>query len=119
MSALNRLIRGKRRRCNRVRSKIASSRNGRHRVSVFRSNSAVYAQVIDDDSGVTLAACSSQAVVGKPSKTVDAAKEVGKALGKLCLEKGLDQLVFDRGGYLFHGRVKAIADGMRESGIKF
>ena len=119
MSALNKLMRGKRRRCDRVRSKIALSRNGRHRVSVFTSNYALYAQVIDDESGVTLAACSTKVAGKKTLKTVDAAKDMGKSFGKLCLEKGLNQLVFDRGGYLFHGRVKAIADGMRESGIQF
>jgi large subunit ribosomal protein L18 len=116
MSALNKLKRSKQRRRYRIRSKIAEVRNGRHRVSVFRSNRSISVQVIDDDKGLTLAACSSDASKGK---TVVAAKEVGQSLGKLCVEKGLNNLVFDRGGYLFHGRVKAVADGMRESGIKF
>jgi large subunit ribosomal protein L18 len=88
---------------------------------VFRSNKHIYAQVISDDHGVVLAAASTLspdlAANASKSKGVDAAKQVGLALAKICKEKNIDRLVFDRNGFLFHGRVKAVADGMREGGV--
>lgn len=92
----------------------------RPRLNVFRSLSHIYAQVIDDSKGATLAAASSmdkgfEAYGGN----VEAAKQVGKAVAKKALEKGIDTVVFDRGGYLYHGRVKALAEAAREGGLKF
>lgn len=93
------------------------------RLNVFRSSKHIYAQVIDDISGVTLASASTMdkelldQIAGM--KKVDAAKVVGLTVGKRAVEKGIETVVFDRGGYLYHGRVKSLADGARESGLKF
>jgi large subunit ribosomal protein L18 len=106
----------------RVRKKVRGT-DARPRVCVFRSNKHIYAQVISDDRGVVLAAASTLsrdlAENTSKSKGVDAAKQVGLALAKICKEKNIDRLVFDRNGFLFHGRVKAVADGMREGGVVF
>ena len=92
----------------------------RPRLSVFRSNKQIYAQLINDIDGVTLAAASSAvkdfAVKGKK---VDVAKEVGKQIAEKATQAGIKAVVFDRGGFLFHGRVKALADGAREAGLQF
>ena len=88
----------------------------RPRLCVYRSNRYIYAQLIDDEKGFTLVAESSKALNRK--LTVEAAKEVGISLAKKALEKGIKQAVFDRNGYKFHGRVKALADGARETGLK-
>lgn len=93
------------------------------RLNVFRSSKHIYAQVIDDISGVTLASASTvdkeilDQIAGM--KKIDAAKVVGLTVGKRAVEKGIETIVFDRGGYLYHGRVKSLADGARESGLKF
>jgi len=91
----------------------------RPRLSVYRSNRYIYAQVIDDTSGVTLAAASSHesALRGTPL-TVDTAAKVGEALGSRAKEAGVSAVVFDRGGYKYHGRVKALADAAREAGLE-
>ena len=106
----------------RVRKKVRGT-DERPRVCVFRSNKHIYAQVISDDRGIVLAAVSTLSgdLVGSANKSKgkDAAKQVGLALAKICKEKKIDRLVFDRNGFLFHGRVKAIADGIREGGIDF
>lgn len=91
------------------------------RLNVFRSNSHIYAQIIDDVNGVTLVSASSKdkdlgLVKGS---NVEAAKQVGALVAKKALEKQIENVVFDRGGYLFHGRVKALADAAREAGLKF
>lgn len=104
----------------RIRSKIHGIAQ-RPRLSVFRSNSHIYAQLIDDDNGVTLAAVNSrhkdiQAQSG-PKKDLSAI--VGKMLAEKAVALGITTCVFDRGGYLYHGRVKALADGAREGGLKF
>ena len=99
----------------------------RPRISVYRSNQHTYVQVIDDDNQTTLAALGTMSsavkdVVGTEewkSKTVAAAEEVGKQLGKMCIEKGIKSAVFDRGGYIYHGRVKAVAEACREAGMEF
>jgi len=93
---------------------------GRPRLSVFRSNRDIYAQVIDDTIGNTLVAASSRekGLAAKGTK-VEKSKAVGIELAKRAIEKGITQVVFDRGGYLYHGRVKALADGAREGGLKF
>jgi large subunit ribosomal protein L18 len=106
----------------RVRKKVTGS-DSRPRVCVFRSNKHIYAQVISDDQGKTLAAVStlsdSVSDTSKKAKGVEVAKRVGLALAKVCKEKNIIQVVFDRNGFLFHGRVKAVADGAREGGLKF
>jgi large subunit ribosomal protein L18 len=105
------------RRHRRVRGKVRGSAE-RPRLVVFRSNRGIFAQLVDDDSGRTLAA-SSWLDLGKADgdKTAQAA-EVGKALAADAKKAGIERAVFDRGGYLFHGRVKALADGAREGGLK-
>jgi len=110
------------RRKRRVRYHIAQVSGGRPRLSVFRSGQHIYAQLIDDKQQVTLASASSteKAKDGK-AKTynVAAAAEVGKLIAARALEKGVKQVVFDRGGYLYHGRVKALAEAAREGGLEF
>jgi large subunit ribosomal protein L18 len=99
-----------------VRERVAGSAE-RPRLAVFRSLSHIYAQVIDDRSGNTLAAASDLDVgTGKKSEK---AKQVGKAIAERAKAKGIGEVVFDRGGYRYHGRVKALADAARESGLKF
>lgn len=106
----------------RVRKKVRGT-DARPRVCVFRSNKHIYAQVISDERGIVLAAVStlSRDVTksANKSKGIDVAKQVGLALAKICKEKSIDRLVFDRNGFLFHGRVKALADGIREGGIDY
>lgn len=107
---------------SRIRRTLAGGA-ARPRLSVFRSLNHMYAQIVDDARGVTLAAASTldpeirEAVAGKP-KTA-AGSEVGKLIARRAKEKGITQVVFDRGGYLYHGRVKALADAAREAGLKF
>ena len=95
----------------------------RPRLAIFRSLKHIYAQVIDDSTGTTLVATSTinKAVAADLANTKkkDQAKKVGAAVAKACLAKGIDKVVFDRGGYLYHGRVSALADGAREAGLKF
>ena len=100
----------------RIRGKISGTAE-RPRMSVFRSNTGIYVQVIDDLAGVTLAAASSKGLEGG-TKTEVAAK-VGKEIAKKAQEKGITEVVFDRNGYLYHGRVKSLADAAREGGLKF
>ena len=109
------------RRANRVRRAIKAT--GRLRLSVHRSSKQIYAQIIDDAKGETLVAASSLEKSNRDSmKTganVEAAKSVGEQLAKKAVEKGISEVVFDRGQYMYHGRVKALADGAREGGLKF
>ena len=111
------------RRKHRVRRVIRARAHGRPRLSVFRSSKQIYAQIIDDEKGVTLAAASSLEKTNRESlKTganTEAAKTVGKLLAERAVAKGLKTVVFDRGGYMYHGRVKALADGAREGGLEF
>jgi large subunit ribosomal protein L18 len=106
----------------RVRRKVAGS-DGLPRLSVYRSLHHIYAQVISDESGRTLAAVSTLSPVVKEElksrSSVAAAKAVGKAIAQRCAETGIKQVVFDRNGFLYHGRVKALADSAREAGLKF
>ena len=104
------------RRAQRNRARLKAS--GRARLSVFRSNKNIYAQIIDDVKGVTLAAASSQEK-GKAAGDKDAAVRVGKLIAERAKAAGITSVVFDRGGYLFHGRVKALADAAREGGLQF
>jgi len=106
-----------------VRRAVRLAASGRARLSVFRSSKNIYAQVIDDIKGVTLAAASSveKDMRGslKTGANVEAAKAVGKLVAQRAIEKGIKEVVFDRGGYRYHGRIKALADAARECGIKF
>ncbi len=106
----------------RVRKKIKGT-SERPRLNVFRSLKQIYAQVIDDTTGTTLVSASTidEALKGKVSYggNKDAAKEVGKLLAQKALDKGIKQVVFDRGGYIYHGRVKELADAAREAGLEF
>ena len=100
-----------------IRHKISGTAE-KPRLSVFRSNTQIYAQIIDDVKGVTLAAASSLGSKDKITKTEQAAV-VGKLIAKNALEAGIKEVVFDRNGYLYHGRVKQLADAAREGGLKF
>ena len=100
-----------------IRTKISGTAE-KPRLSVFRSNTQIYAQIIDDVKGVTLAAASSLGSKDKITKTEQAAV-VGKLIAKNALEAGVKEVVFDRNGYLYHGRVKQLADAAREGGLKF
>ena len=100
----------------RIRGKISGTAQ-RPRMSVFRSNKAIYVQVIDDLAGTTLVAASSKGIA-EGTKTEIAAK-VGEEIAKKAQEKGITEVVFDRNGYLFHGRVKSLADAARKAGLKF
>lgn len=104
---------------NRVRKKISGT-PARPRLTVYRSNKAIYAQIIDDLAGHTLVSASSQedAVVKSVNKS-EQAKAVGKLLAERATQANITAVVFDRGGYLYHGRVKALADGAREAGLSF
>lgn len=89
------------------------------RLSVFRSNKQIYAQIIDDVAGNTLAAASSKDIKETKAKKIELATEVGKILGEKAVAAGITKVVFDRGGYLYHGRVKSLAEGARNAGLKF
>ena len=105
---------------HRIRRKI-SGENVKPRLSVFRSNTEIYAQLIDDISGATLAAASSKEkdIAAQKSNKVEKSKLVGQAISRKASELGIKEIVFDRSGYLYHGRVKSLADGAREGGLKF
>ena len=101
----------------RVRAKVSGTAQ-RPRLNVFRSEKNIYAQVIDDVNGVTLCSASSLKLEGNGGNKT-AAREVGKAVAKAALAKGIEEVVFDRGGYLYHGRVAELAEGAREGGLQF
>jgi len=111
------------RRTGRVRGALRRAARARKRLSVFRSSKHIYAQLIDDDRGATLASASSIEKTAreglKTGASIDAAKAVGKLIAERAKEKGVKEVVFDRGGYLYHGRVKALAEAARESGLNF
>lgn len=104
----------------RIRKKISGA-PAKPRLSVFRSNSDIYAQLIDDANGVTLAAASSKEKDIKAQKApkIEKSKLVGAAIARKAGELGIKTIVFDRGGYIYHGRVKAVAEGAREGGLEF
>jgi large subunit ribosomal protein L18 len=111
------------RRQGRVRGALRVAAHGRKRLSVFRSSKHIYAQLIDDESGLTIVSASS---IEKPTRdglktgaNVEAAKVVGKLIAERAQEKGIKDVVFDRGGNLYHGRVKALAEAAREGGLNF
>ncbi|MGA7309910.1 MAG: 50S ribosomal protein L18 [Pseudolabrys sp.] len=103
--------------------KLAAGTSGRARLSVFRSSKHIYAQLIDDVKGTTMVAASSlEKTMREGAKTganIAAAKAVGKLIAERAKEKGIKDVVFDRGGYLYHGRIKALADAAREGGLNF
>jgi large subunit ribosomal protein L18 len=101
---------------NRIRGKISGTAQ-RPRMTVFRSNKAIYVQLIDDLEGRTLVAASSKGL--SEGTKVEIAGKVGQEVAKKAIEKGITEVVFDRNGYLFHGRVKSLADAAREAGLKF
>jgi large subunit ribosomal protein L18 len=104
------------RRQERTRIRLRKLANGRARLTVFRSDKNIYAQVIDDAKGVTLAAAST---LGGKGSNVDAAAEVGRKVAEAAIKAGVKDVVFDRGPYVYHGRVKALADAAREAGLNF
>ena len=106
------------RRHRRVRGKVAGTAE-RPRLTVFRSNRGIFAQLIDDETARTLAAASWQSVGETSGSKSDQANAVGKALAAAAKTAGIERCVFDRGGYLYHGRVKALAEGAREGGLQF
>ena len=120
--ASRKIIRIREKKEKRVRGKIAGTQE-KPRLSVFRSDRHIYAQAINDVQGTTLATAStlckdlSEKIQGK--KKIDVAKEVGKLIATRLQTLGIDKIVFDRGRFLYHGRVKALADGARENGLKF
>jgi large subunit ribosomal protein L18 len=103
---------------SRIREKLSGTAE-RPRLNVFRSLNHIYAQVIDDQKGETLAAASTLALKSKTGGNVAAAKEIGKTIAERAREKGVKKVVFDRGGFLYHGRIKALADAAREAGLEF
>jgi large subunit ribosomal protein L18 len=102
----------------RIRRKVEGT-SERPRLNVYRSLNHIYAQVIDDMQGLTLASASTVTTKVKAGGNIEAAKEIGKAVAERAKEKGVSKVVFDRGGYLYHGRIKALADAARESGLDF
>ena len=117
MSRIAKIERAKKRRAKRVRSSVRGTTE-RPRLTVFRSNRGIWAQVIDDMSGTTLVSAGSVHIAEKLPKKETAAK-VGQLIAERAKEAGVTQVVFDRGSYLYHGRVKALADGAREGGLEF
>jgi len=122
MGTLNLRVQARLKRKKRIRKKLAGTAS-RPRLCVFRSSRHIYAQLIDDAAGQTLAAASSveKAVrdVPETKNKVTAANTVGKIIGQRALEKGVQQVVFDRNGFLYHGRIKAVSEGAREAGLEF
>lgn len=118
MSLLRKNKQRRERRELRVKSHIAS-RNQLPRIAVFRSLNNIYGQLIDDNKGITLASCSSLEIKKVKGSKKDVAKAIGVELAKRSIEKGISQVCFDRSRFLYHGRVKAFADGIREGGLKF
>ena len=112
-------LEGRARRKLRIRKKISGTTE-RPRLSVFRSNKQIYAQVVDDSAGTTLAqATSLKLQSADDANKSQVAEAVGQAIAQACLDKGIKQVVFDRNGYIYHGRVKALADGARKGGLEF
>lgn len=109
----------RRKRHARVRAKLSGT-EARPRLNVFRSNKHIYAQLIDDVNGVTLASASTlDKEVNVEGNNLEAAKQIGELIAKRAVEKGYNSVVFDRGGYLYHGRIQALADAARENGLEF
>ena len=115
-------LNSKQKRAARVRRQLRKVANGRPRLSVHRSNMHIYAQIIDDEAGRTLAAASTMenGVVDEgKGGNVDAASKVGRLIAERASAAGIDKVIFDRGGFIYHGRVKALAEAAREGGLSF
>ena len=123
MTIQAKLIKRRERRTFRVRNRIRKSRVQRLRLSVFRSNKHIYAQIIDDEAGKTLVSASTTESElfgpGKNAGNKEAAAKVGQALASRAIERGIKQVVFDRGPYMYHGRIQALAEAARQSGLEF
>ena len=119
MNAKTKTARRQRIRFN-VRKNISGT-SARPRLSIFRSNADIYAQLIDDISGATIAAASTKdkAISAHKGSKIEKSKLVGEAVARKAVDLGVKEIVFDRGGYLYHGRVKSVADGAREAGLQF
>ena len=112
-------LQARQRRHRRVRGKIQGTAE-RPRLMVFRSNRGIFAQLVDDDAGKTLAGANWMTIAkGFKGDKTEQAREVGKAIAAAAKQAGIESVVFDRGGYLYHGRVKALAEGAREGGLQF
>jgi len=116
MSKTNEKIKSRGKRHKKIRTKISGTQE-RPRISFFKSNKRIYAQLIDDENGNTLIGVSSDKVKGQ--NMTEKAKEAGKLIAKMAVEKKIKTVVFDRGGFLYSGKVKAFADGAREGGLEF
>jgi large subunit ribosomal protein L18 len=101
-----------------IRKKISGT-SDRPRLSIFRSNRGIYAQIIDDLKGITLTSVSTSELGEKTSLNIESSKQVGKKLAEKAVASGIQSIVFDRNGYLYHGNVKAFAEGVREGGLIF
>ncbi len=123
MKALKRIAKQRERRTYRIRNQIRRSANGRPRLTIFRSNRHMYAQIIDDAQSSTLVSAStleaSLGGAGKAQGNVDSAAKIGQVIAERAKEKGISQVVFDRGPYGYHGRVEAVAKAAREAGLEF
>ena len=106
------------RRHERIRNKVIGTA-ACPRLNVYRSNAHIHAQIIDDEKGNTLVSCSSVELKLENGSNIEAAKTVGETIAKRAVEKGIENVCFDRGGYIYHGRVKALAEAAREAGLKF
>lgn len=111
-------LEGRARRKLRIRKKVSGTTE-RPRLTVFRSNKQIYAQVVDDSNGSTLAVATSLKLDKAEANKSQVAEQVGVAIAEACKGKGITQVVFDRNGYIYHGRVKALADGARKGGLEF
>jgi large subunit ribosomal protein L18 len=111
-------LEGRARRKLRIRKKVSGTTE-RPRLTVFRSNKQIYAQVVDDSNGSTLAVATSLKIDKAETNKSQVAEQVGVAIAEACKGKGITQVVFDRNGYIYHGRVKALADGARKGGLEF
>lgn len=118
MSKINSKLQKRDRRRGRIRVKINGTA-ARPRLSVFKSNKGLFLQLIDDMAGKTIASARIGELKGKPGKKTDTSFELGKLLAQKAKEKKIEKVVFDRGGYKFHGRVKAVADGAKDGGLVF
>lgn len=120
MSLQKRIQKRTTRRTHRVRNKLRTiNRTGRYRVSVFRSNKDLYLQVIDDSNGHTIIGMAASSLAGITGDKSERARQLGIRVGQKAVEQNVTEVLFDRGSYLYHGRVKAAAEGLREGGLQF
>ena len=118
MSNIKTKSQARERRHKRLRNKISGTSTA-PRLNVFKSNTGIYAQIINDETGTTIVSSSTQVLKIKNGKNIDAAKAVGKDVAEKAVKAGITKIVFDRGGNIYHGRIKALADAAREAGLVF